>query len=185
MKESLTRWLERHLRLKVNESKSAVDRAWRRSFLGYTFLDGKTGRMKISGGSVRRFKSKVKALIRTGRGRNLRRFVLEDQNPLLRGWTDYFRLCETRKFAKELDGWVRRRLRKMIWQQTKRTYTRYRLLRKCGIDEQRAWRSVSNGRGPWWNAGASHMNQAFPTAHFNSIGLVSILDRLNHWKSKT
>lgn len=185
VKESLTKWLEKHLKLKVNETKSAVDRVWRRSFLGYAFLDGKTGRMKVSGKSIRRFKSKVKALFRMGKGRNVARFIVEELNPLLRGWTDYFRLCETRMFAKELDGWVRRRLRKVIWQQAKRTYTRFKLLRNRGMDEERAWKSVGNGRGPWWNAGASHMNQAFPTAYFTQLGLVSILDRLNHWKSKT
>jgi RNA-directed DNA polymerase len=184
VKESLTNWLKKHLRLKVNETKSAVDRVWKRSFLGYSFLAGKTARIKISGKSIRRFKSKVKTLFRTGRGRNLGRFIAEDLNPLMRGWTDYFHLCETRKFAKELDGWVRRRLRKVIWQQGKRNWTRFRRLIKRGIAEERAWKSVSNGRGPWWNAGASHMNQAFPTSYFTTCGLVSILDRLNYWKSK-
>lgn len=185
VKESLTNWLKKHLKLKVNESKSAVDRVWKRSFLGYTFLDGKTGRIKISSKSIRRFKSKVKTLFRSGKGRNLGRFIVEELNPLVRGWTDYFSLCETRKFAGELDGWLRRRLRKMIWQQSKRTYTRFKRLRQRGIAEERAWKSVGNGRGPWWNAGASHMNQAFPTSYFNTIGLVSILGRLNYWKSKT
>jgi RNA-directed DNA polymerase len=185
VKGSLTAWLKKHLRLQVNESKSAVDRVWKRSFLGYTFLDGKTGRIKISPKSIRRFKSDVKALFRKGKGRNLGRFITEDLNPLLRGWTDYFCLCETRKFAQELDGWVRRRLRKVIWQQAKRNYTRFKRLVSRGIAEERAWKSVLNGRGPWWNAGASHMNQAFPTSYFNTIGLVSILGRLKHWEFKT
>lgn len=185
VKESLTGWLKKHLKLKVNETKSAVDRVWKRSFLGYTFLDGKTGRIKISGKSILRFKQKIKCLFRMGRGRNPGTFIAKDLNPLVRGWTDYFRLCETRKFAKELDGWLRRKLRKVIWQQSKRTYTRFKRLQRCGIDEARAWQSACNGRGPWWNAGASHMNEAYPTSYFANLGLVSILDRLNHWKPQT
>ncbi|MEM7036007.1 MAG: group II intron reverse transcriptase/maturase [Bacteroidota bacterium] len=183
VKESLTGWLKHHLRLKVNESKSAVDRVWNRSFLGYTFLPGKRSRIKISSKSIRRFKSKIRTRFRMGKGRNLGRFIVEDLNPLVRGWTDYFGLCETRKFAKELDGWLRRRLRKVIWQQSKRNWTRSRRLISRGLAQSRAWKSVTNGRGPWWNAGASHMNQAFPSSFFNNLGLVSILNRLDYWKS--
>lgn len=184
VKESLTAWLKRQLKLQVNESKSAVDRVWRRKFLGYTFLAGKGNRIKIAPQSIQRFKSKVKTLFRMGKGRNLGRFIAEDLNPLLRGWTDYFHLCETRVFAEELDQWLRRRLRKVIWQQGKRTSTRFTRLRQRGIDEVRAWKSVTNGRGPWWNSGASHMNQAFPKSYFHNLGLVSIEDRLDHWKSR-
>ena len=184
VKESLTAWLKKHLKLKVNEGKSAVDRVWKRSFLGYTFLDGKTGRIKIAAKSIRRFKSKIKALFGMGKGRNLGNFIAKTLNPLLRGWTDYFGLCETRKFAKELDMWLRRRCRKVIWQQAKRNHTRFKRLVGRGIGEERAWKSALNGRGPWWNAGASHMNQAFPTSYFNQLGLVSIHDRLNYWKSR-
>jgi RNA-directed DNA polymerase len=184
VKESLTAWLRKHLRLKVNESKSAVDRVWKRTFLGYTFLAGKTSPIKISNSSLHRFKSKVKTLFRLGKGRNLARFIAEDLNPLVRGWTDYFHLCETRDFAKSLDQWLRRRLRKVIWQQAKRTYARFKLLRRQGIDEARSWTSVTNGRGPWWNSGASHMNQAFPKTYFQKLKLVSIEDRLNYWKSR-
>lgn len=184
VKESLTAWLRKHLRLKVNESKSAVDRVWKRTFLGYTFLAGKTSPIKISNSSLHRFKSKVKTLFRLGKGRNLARFIAEDLNPLVRGWTDYFHLCETRDFAKGLDQWLRRRLRKVIWQQAKRTYARFKLLRRQGIEEVRSWTSVTNGRGPWWNSGASHMNQAFPKTYFQKLKLVSIEDRLNYWKSR-
>lgn len=183
VKESLTAWLRKHLRLKVNESKSAVDRVWKRTFLGYTFLTGKTSLIKISNSSLHRFKSKVKTLFRLGKGCQIARFIAEDLNPLVRGWTDYFHLCETRDFAKSLDQWLRRRLRKVIWQQAKRTYARFKLLRRQGIDEARSWTSVTNGRGPWWNSGASHMNQAYPKTYFQKLKLVSIEDRLNYWKS--
>lgn len=183
VKESISNWLEERLLLKVNEDKSAVDRVWRRSFLGYTFLGDRKRRIKISPKSIRRLKGKIKQRLRMGKGRNLGRFIAEDLNPLLRGWTDYYRLCETRVFAEELDGWLRRHLRKLIWRQAKRSYTRYRLLRSRGLNKERSWRSVTNGYGPWWNSQAKHMNDAFPKSYFSALGLVSILDRLNYWKS--
>jgi RNA-directed DNA polymerase len=185
VKGSVTGWLKERLHLKVNESKSAVDRFWKRSFLGYTFLPGKSARIKISDQSIGRFKAKVKVLFRMGKGRNLKRFITEDLNPLLRGWIDYYHLCDTRGFAKALDQWLRRHLRKVIWQQCKRNWARFKRLVKRGISVERAWKSVLNGRGPWWNAGASHMNQAFPTSYFHTLELVSILNRLEQWKSRT
>lgn len=185
VKESLTKWLGKHLRLKINGAKSAVDRAWKRSFLGYTFLGGKIIRIKIAKESIRRFKSSVRHRMRMGRGRNLQRFIVEDLNSLIRGWTDYYRLCQTSEFAKGLDSWIRRHLRKIIWRQAKRPYTRRKMLARRGLSAERAWKSAGNGRGPWWNAGASHMNQAFPNRYFQDLALVSILDRLNYWKSKT
>jgi len=72
-----------------------------------------------------------------------------------------------------LDGWIRRKRRCMLWRQWKRTYTRAKNLMKRGLGKERAFKSATNGRGPWWNAGASHMNEAFPNASL--IDLVSCL----------
>jgi len=110
---------------------------------------------------------------RRGRGRNLRRFVTERQL-ILRGWINYFRLSEVKGIFEELDGWIRRHLRCVLWRQWKRRYTRVNRLMKYGISEDRAWRSDLNGRGPWWNSGASHMNQVFPKKFFDRLGLVSL-----------
>ena len=74
----------------------------------------------------------------------------------------------------ELDGWLRRRLRCLLWRQWKRPATRARQLRALGLDADRA-RYSGNGHGPWWNAGASHLNQALPAAYFTRLGLVSLL----------
>jgi hypothetical protein len=76
----------------------------------------------------------------------------------------------------ELDGWIRHKLRCMLWRQWKRPYTRAKNLMKAGLKEERAWQSACNQRGPWWNSGASHMNQAFPKSFFDRQGLVSLLD---------
>ncbi|HEY6618960.1 MAG TPA: group II intron maturase-specific domain-containing protein [Steroidobacteraceae bacterium] len=103
------------------------------------------------------------------------RTFLEGLNPLLRGWITYFRLTETKGVLEELDSWIRRRLRCLLWRQWKRRYTKARKLRALGLDAERARRSASNGQGPWWNAGASHMHQALPATYFTSKGLVSLM----------
>ena len=99
--------------------------------------------------------------------------------PVLRGWIHYFRLAETKGVFEDLDGWLRRRLRAIVWRQWKHPRTRKRKLMQRGIDEHRAWKSAGNDRGPWWNAGASHMNQACPTSYLRKLGLTPIGEQLN------
>ena len=96
---------------------------------------------------------------------------------MLRGWVNYFRLAEVQGIFEELDGWIRRKFRCILWRQWKRAYTRARNLMKRGLGEERAWKSAQNGRGPWWNSGSSHMNQGFPKRFFDSLGLVSLLEQ--------
>ena len=173
---SISRFLEAVLHLKVNQSKSAVDRPWKRKFLGYSMTCHKVPRLKVSPVVVSRFKSKLRQKFRQGRGRNLQRFIAE-LNPVLRGWINYFRLAEVKGIFEALDGWVRRKLRSILWRQWKRPATRFKNLLKRGLDEARAHCSASNGRGAWWNSGASHMNQAYPKRFFDYLGLVSLLDQ--------
>jgi group II intron reverse transcriptase/maturase len=162
------------LKLKVNTTKSAVARPWRRSFLGYTLTWDRQSKLKPSPASVRRFRGKVKALIRQGRGRNLARFIVDSLNPLLRGWANYFKLSEVRSVFGQLDGWVRRRLRCIRWRQWKHPATRLKQLLKRGLSPEQAARSAYNGRGPWWNSGAGHMNLAFPKSYFDRLNLISL-----------
>ena len=136
----------------------------------------KQPRLKVAPASVKRLKCKLREEFRRGRGRNLGRFI-ESLTLLLRGWVNYFRLAEVKGVFQELDGWIRRKLRCILWRQWKRVYTRFKNLMKRGLQEERAWRSVTNGRGPWWNSGASHMNEAFPKRFFDELGLVSLLDQ--------
>jgi len=112
--------------------------------------------------------------LKDARGRNLKR-VIEDLNPLLRGWVSYFRFTEVKGVLEELDGWIRRKLRTLLWRQWKRSHTRAQNLMRAGLREARAWQSATNGRGPWWNSDASHMNEAFPKSYFARLGLVSLL----------
>jgi RNA-directed DNA polymerase len=174
--ESLTRFLEQRLKLKVNAAKSAVDRPWNRKFLGYSMTSQREPRLKVAPASLERLKKSLKEELRRGRGRNLKRLIEEKLTPKLRGWGNYFHLAEVKGVFEDLDGWLRRKLRAILWRQWKRSLTRARNLMKRGLDESRAWRSATNGRGPWWNAGASHMNEAFPKRYFDALGLTSLLD---------
>jgi RNA-directed DNA polymerase len=176
--ESITNYLEKKLKLRVNREKSAIDRPWNRIFLGYSFTFQKEVRIRVPKERIQRFKEKIKRLFFKGRGRNLGRFIMEDLNPVLRGWINYYKLAETREFAEILDGWIRRRLRLILRTQWKRPWTRFIQLRCAGLSEDRARQSAFNGCGGWFNSGASHMNDAFRKKFFDKLGLVSLLDRL-------
>ena len=188
--KSLTNFIEDRLKLRVNREKSAIDRPWRRSFLGYSFTTDKETKLKVSRQSQQRLAGKVKTKLRSGKGRNLQRFIQEDLNPLLRGWMIYFSASQTKGFTVHLDSWIRRHLRKIKWRQWKRSWKRKEGLMRRGISEERAIQSAFNQRGPWWNAGSSHMNQAFPNQYFDQLGLVSLQKThrryhlLNHSKNR-
>ncbi len=171
---SLTQFLKHRLKLKVNQEKSAVDRPWKRKLLGYSMTSHMRPRLKVAPASVSRFKAKLKQVFRRGRGRSLIK-VIEELRSIIRGWGNYFRLAEVKGVFETLDGWIRRKLRCILWRQWKRSHTRAKNLMRRGLGEERSWKSATNGRGPWWNSGASHMNKAFPKRFFDKLGLVSLL----------
>ena len=173
--QAVTAFLERRLKLKVNASKSAVARPWERKFLGYSMTWHKKPKLKIAPQSRERLAEKIRKTLREARGGSLKR-AIERLNPILRGWVAYFRLTEVKGVLEDLDGWIRRKLRALLWRQWKRAYTRAKNLMRAGLGEVRAWQSATNGHGPWWNGGASHMNAAYPKSAFDRMGLVSLLE---------
>jgi len=171
----ISQFLTERLKLTVNEAKSAVARPWERKFLGYSLTWHKAPKLRIAPASLQRLQDKIREVLKSARGRSVRR-TIEELNPVLRGWAAYFKLTETKRALEELDGWLRRKLRCILWRQWKRPYTRAKNLMKAGLREERAFRSAFNQRGPWWNSGASHMNAALPKSFFERLGLVSLLD---------
>jgi RNA-directed DNA polymerase len=167
-------YLEAVLHLRINPAKSAVARPWGRTFLGYSVTAHRQPRLRIAAASVQRLRQRIREQMRRGRGRSLAH-TIEDLNPLLRGWMNYFQHVQGLRAIETLDEWLRRRLRGLLWRQWKRPATRARKLRQLGLDEDRVWRSAMNGRGPWWNAGASHLNAALPSAFFTRMGLISLV----------
>ncbi len=171
---SLESFLSKRLRLRINRDKSAVARPWARKFLGYTVTTSR--KLKVAPQSLRRLQGRIRVLCRQARGWRLDRLI-EVLRPVIRGWVAYFQLSEVKVAFERLDKWLRRRVRCILWRQWKRPLTRQRCLIRLGLDPDRAHRSASNGRGPWWNAGASHMNQAIPLAWLRRRGLMSFLDQ--------
>lgn len=176
--DSITTFVETKLKLRVNREKSAVARPWTRKFLGYSVTSEKKVRLRVAETSVKRFMMKVKDLTRSGRGWSMERFIRERLNPLIRGWIQYFSVSETRRFAEELDGWIRRRLRCLLWRQWKRPWTRRGKLIQLGVPELNAVRTAFNKHGPWFTSGLATMNAALPKKFFDQLGLVSMVDYL-------
>ena len=183
--DALERFLAKRLRLEVNRAKSAVDRPWRRKFLGYTVtVQRREVKLRVSPESVHRLKRKLQLMLSSGRGRSLGR-VIQQLGPVLVGWLEYFRLAEVRACFEELDKWLRRKLRCILWRQWKRPRTRAKELVRRGLDRERAFTSAYNGHGPWWNAGASHMHAAVPTRFLTQLGLPSLLQTHRRLQSRS
>lgn len=175
--ESITNFLWKRLKLKVNSDKSTTGRPWKLKFLGYSVTVNKCPKLKVAPESVKRLKISLGVIFRKGRGQSVRN-VIEELNRKLRGWANYFKLAEVKLIFGELDSWIRRKIRCILWRQWKRVYCRAKNLIKRGLTKDRALKSAMNGRGPWWNAGQSHMNEAFPKSYFEENGLVSLFDKI-------
>jgi RNA-directed DNA polymerase len=182
--ESITRFLEKRLRLRVNEEKSAVGRPWERKFLGYSMTWHKSPKLKVAAASIKRAKAHIREIMRKGRGRSLTR-VIGELTPYLRGWVNYFRLSSVKRGFEALDEWLRRKLRCILWRQWKNPRTRARKLMERGMEKARAHTSAYNGRGPWWNAGASHMNLAISVTWLAQQGLLSLLEEQRRLQNLT
>ena len=179
---STTNYLSERLKLTVNRAKSAVDRPWKRTFLSYSMTWHRKPRLTVAKKAVHRLKANLKAVFRRGRGKNIKS-TIEEASPKIRGWINYFRYSEVKGIFDELDGWLRRKLRCILWRQWKRPKTREKNLVQRGLPKATAWKSAANGRGPWWNAGAAHMNRAFPKSYFDKKGLVSLMDQFHRLQS--
>jgi RNA-directed DNA polymerase len=175
---SITGYLSERLKLTVNQAKSEVNRPWKRSFLSYSMTWHRKPRLTVAKKAVDRLKANLKTIFRRGRGKKVQT-TIEETTPKLRGWINYFRHAEVKGIFEELDGWLRRKLRRILWKQWKRPYTRAKNLMRLGLSEATAWRSATNGHGPWWNAGAAHMNKAVQKSYFDKLGLVSFIDQLH------
>ena len=164
---SVTRWLEDSLRLTVNPRKSAVDRPWNRTFLGFT-LSRRDKSLKVADKAIDKFKDRVRELSRRTRGQSLSRIVAELRTTLL-GWKAYFGVTEVLSPLRELDKWIRRRLRCYAWKQW--GSKGYRELRKRGVSVREAWNVSKSAHGPWRISKTPALSVAMPTSFFRAMGL--------------
>jgi len=173
--DSVTRYLSRHLKLTVNARKSAVDRPWKRTFLGFTFTrSGKAKRRKVSEGSLKRFKQTIRQLTRRTRGRTIEH-IIADLRSYIRGWKGYFGFNEVPSPLKDVEKWIRRKLRCYLWKQWGRSG--YRQLRKRGVSRALAWNTAKSAHGPWRLSQSPALVIALPWRYFNALGLPNLVDR--------
>jgi RNA-directed DNA polymerase len=168
VKRSITCFIVRRLKLKVNEAKSAVARPVDRKFLGFSFTGAKQPRRRIAPKAVLRFKQKVGEFTGRTRGVSIERMTKE-LTSYLRGWKGYFGFCETPSVLESLDQWIRRRLRSVIWRQWKRG--RYARLRQLGVPRALATTTAASSHSCWRMANSPAMSLALPIAHFDALGL--------------
>jgi RNA-directed DNA polymerase len=170
--ESVMHWIETRLKLRVNREKSAVDRAFRRDVLGFTFLHGKAAKIRIAPQAMRKVRMTLRYLTRRSRSQQMSNRI-QAVNEYLRGWIGYFALAETPSVVKELDEWVRRRLRLCLWRQWRRIRTRYRELRSLGVPERNVHVLANTRSGPWRIAGGA-LNRFLNAAFWRQQGLESV-----------
>jgi RNA-directed DNA polymerase len=176
--QSITRFITGKLKLKVNESKSAVARPAERKFLGFSFTSGRQPKRRIAPKSLLRFKKRIRELTKRNRGVSLERMV-EELAQYLVGWRGYFGFCQTPTVLRDLDSWIRRRLRCFQWKQWRRGTTRFAELRKRGASKDQAATSAGSARGPWHLSLSPTLNLALPSAYFDSLGLPKLNETRN------
>lgn len=172
--QSLTRFLERKLGLRVNAAKSAVAHVQERKFLGYRLLQG--GALGIAPASLKRVKDRIRQITRRNRGVSMKT-VIRELNEYLIGWVRYFRYARCRKHLRKLDKWLRRKLRCYRLKQRKRAKPIADFLMAQGVPEWRSWLLALSGKGWWRVAGSPQANEAMPIQWFEKVGLINLTSR--------
>jgi RNA-directed DNA polymerase len=174
--KSVRRFLEGELSLQVNERKSAVDRPGRLKFLGFSFYTRKGEVLvRVAQQALNRCQDKLRQLTQRTRSGKLEE-VIQNVNEYAMGWIGYFRLADTPSVFAELDEWLRRRLRQLVWKRWKRGRTRYRELVALGVPPSRA-AGGAGGTSPWRMAATPVINEALNNAYWQKQGLRSIAER--------
>jgi len=174
--ESITRFITHRLKLKVNQAKSAVARPGQRKFLGFSFTSEREPRRRIAPKAIARFEKKIRELTRRTRGISLAQMV-KQVTTYLRGWLGYFGDCQTPSVLQNLEAWLRRRLRSVVWKQWKRGRKRFRELRKRGVSRNLAAQTAGSPHGPWRIADSPALHIALSNAYFAGLGLPSMVVR--------
>lgn len=172
----LTGFITRQLKLKVNATKSGVARPWQRKFLGFSFTVNKEAKRRIAPEAIKRFKNRVRELTRRTRGVSIKQMV-EELSRYLTGWKSYFGFCQTPSVLRNLESWIRHRLRCFIWKQWKRGRRRYAALRERGVGRDLAAQTAGSSHGPWRISRSPALSYALPNAYFTLLGLPKLTVR--------
>jgi RNA-directed DNA polymerase len=169
--DSIERFLRKRLKLKVNRHKSAVAKPQDRQFLGFSFTSGKALKIKPSTKALKSVKRRVRQITRRSRGVSLMQ-IIKELSQYLTGWLGYYRLIETPTVLRDLDSWIRRRLRCFVMKQwIKNCHTRYRGLRALGVSDYGARPVAGSHKGPWAMSNMKPVKVAMPNRFFADKGL--------------
>jgi RNA-directed DNA polymerase len=174
--ESVSRFITTKLKLKVNESKSAVARPWERKFLGFSFTSGREPKRRIAPKALARFQERVRELTRRTRGVSLEQMVAQ-LGRYLGGWRGYFGFCQTPSVLRDLDSWIRRRLRSVAWKQWKRGSRRFAELRERKVGRDLAAQTAGSPHGPWRISRSPALSIALPNASWTSLGVPTLMPK--------
>ena len=173
---SITTFIEEKLFLKVSRDKTCVARFSEVKYLGYAFYrkDGRC-RLRVHPKSIKAMKERVREL--TARSNAMP----NDHRPqaitwFVRGWVNYFKLADMRSLLCQVDKWMRRRIRMVYWKQWKRVRTRYKMLKKCGIERQKAWEFANTRKSCWRTAGSPIMSKAIRNEQLRRKGYLFFSD---------
>ncbi len=170
-------YLTKDLKLKVNQQKSAVDNPWNRKFLGFTFTTGKEpNRIAVHESRVKRLKDKIRGLTKKMRGSKLTESIRKQLMLITRGWANYFGIAEARSIFGSLDGWIRRKIRRILWRQWKKPRTRCKRLIALGLKENSARKTAYSGKGPWRMAKTQSMHKALSNSVIEWMGYTPMAD---------
>ncbi len=173
---SIQRFIEEKLRLKVNETKSAIDRPWKRKFLGFSFTSSGEPKVRIASESLKRMKTKVKEITSRKMPYPMEHRI-KRLNQYLVGWCGYFALADTPSIFRQLDGWIRRRLRMCLWKSWKKTKTKIRNLIKLGVPQWKAFEWGNSRKGYWRIASSPILHRTLGNSYWSSQGLQSLQQR--------
>lgn len=173
---SIQRFIEGKLRLKVNEKKSAVDRPWKRKFLGFSFTTSKEPKVRIAKESLKRMKKKVREITSRKMPYPME-YRMQKLNQYLIGWCGYFALADTKSIFAELDGWIRRRLRMCLWKNWKKPKTKTRNLINLGVPEWKAFEWGNSRKGYWRISNSPILHKTLDNSYWSNQGLKSLQTR--------
>jgi RNA-directed DNA polymerase len=172
--QSVTQFITQELKLKVNETKSAVARPQERKFLGFSFTAGPEIKRVIAPKALDRFKQRIREITLRAKGVSMQT-TIEELAPYMRGWRSYFGYCETPEVLVSLTRWVRLRLRAAMWRQWKTPRRRREALLELGVRLRLARNTAGSGLGPWYLAKAKALSVGLSNAYFKSLGLPSLV----------
>lgn len=176
VKSSITKFIEQTLKLKVNHEKSAVDRPWKRKFLGFSFTVNKDPKIRIAPQSLQKAKKKIREITSRRKSISMERRI-QELNQYLIGWCGHFALAETPSVFQRLDEWTRRRLRMCIWKHWKNPRTKVKRLQSLGVPKDKAYEWGNSRKGYWRIACSSILHRPLGKNYFDSLGLRSLSER--------